>query len=52
MADHLKLPRALSREPDAPKPLRPSDQKIIENLERWASSSELQPPKLPDIEAD
>jgi hypothetical protein len=52
MADHLKLLRALSQEPDAPKPLRPSHQKIIENLERWANSSELQPPKLPDIEAD
>ena len=52
MTDHLKLPRALSQEPDAPKPLRPSHQRIIETLERWANSSELQPPKLPDIEAD
>ena len=52
MTDHLKLPRALSSEPDAPKALRPSHQKIIENLERWANSSELQPPKLPDIEVD
>lgn len=52
MADPLKLPRGLSHEPDAPKPLRPSHQKIIENLERWANSSELQPPKLPDIGAD
>ena len=48
MADRLKLPRALSEEPDAPEPLRPSHQKIIENLDRWANSRELQPPKLPD----
>ena len=48
MTDHLKRPRALSDEPDAVKPLRPSHQKIMDNLERWANSSELQPPKLPD----
>jgi hypothetical protein len=52
MPDHLKLPRALSEEPDAPKALRPSHQKIIENLERWANSCELQPPKLPDADAE
>jgi hypothetical protein len=51
MTDLFKLPRTLSEEPNAPKPLRPSHQKIIENLERWANSSELQPPKLPDSEA-
>jgi hypothetical protein len=50
MADHLKLPRALSAEPDAPQPLRPSHQKIIENLERWVNSPGLQPPELPDEE--
>ena len=50
MTDHLRLPRTLSKERDAPKPLRPSHQKIIENLERWANSSELQPPRLPDGE--
>jgi len=50
MADQIKLPRALSEEPDAPKSLRPSHQKIIENLDRWANSSELQPPRLPDGE--
>jgi hypothetical protein len=48
MVENLKLPRALSEEPNAPKPVRPSHQKIIENLERWANSRELQPPKLPD----
>ncbi len=39
MTDQLKLPRALSEEPNPPKPLRPSHQKIIENLDRWANSS-------------
>jgi len=29
MADQFKLPRALSDEPNAPKPLRPSHQKMI-----------------------
>ena len=48
MTDDIKLPRPLSKEPDAPKPLRPSHQKIIENLDRWANSCELQPPTLPD----
>ena len=48
MTDQIKLPRALSEEQNAPKPLRPSHQKIIENVERWANSRELQPPKLLD----
>ena len=48
MTDRLKLPRALSEEPGAPQPLRPSHQKIIENLDRWANSRGLQPPKLPE----
>ena len=48
MADHLKLPRVLSEEPDVRKPLTPSHQKIIDNLERWANSGGLQPPKLLD----
>jgi hypothetical protein len=46
MADHLKLPRVLSEEPNAPKPLRPSHQRIIENLDRWVNSPELQPPQF------
>ena len=50
MTDQLKLPRALSEEPNPPKPLRPSHRKIIEKLDRWANSSELQPPRLPDNE--
>ena len=45
MSEELKLPRKLSDEPKAPKPRRPSHQKVIENLERWANSSGLQPPK-------
>jgi hypothetical protein len=48
MTDHPKLLRALSEEQNAQKPLRPSHQKVIENLDRWMSSRELQPPKLPD----
>jgi hypothetical protein len=50
LIDHIKLPRALLNEPNAPQPLRPSHQKIIENLDRWANSRELQPPKLPDAD--
>ena len=48
MTDRIKLPRKLLDEPNAPKPLRPSHEKVIENLDRWANSHELQPPKLPD----
>ena len=48
MPDDPKLPRTPTEEPDAPTPLGPSDQKIIENLTRWANSRGLQPPKLPD----
>jgi hypothetical protein len=50
MPDQIKLPRVLSEEPNPPKPLRPSHQRIIENLDRWANSRELQPPRLPDHE--
>ncbi len=50
MLENRRLPRALSEEPNAPKPLRPSHQKIIDNVERWANSRELQPPKLPDAD--
>jgi hypothetical protein len=48
MTDTLKLPRKLSEERNPPPPLRPSHAKIIENLERWANSTGLQPPKLSD----
>jgi len=48
MTEELKLPRKLSDEPKAPKPRRPSHQKVIENLDRWANSPGLQPPKSLD----
>jgi len=48
MTDDVKLPRKLSEEPRAPKPQRPSHQKVIEDLERWANSPALQPPTVPD----
>ena len=48
MTENIKLPRKLSDEPKAPMPRRPSHQKVIENLDRWANSSGLQPPTLPE----
>jgi len=48
MTDRIKLPRKLFEEPNAPKPVRPSHEKVIENLDRWANSRELQPPQLPN----
>ena len=50
MTEDIKLPRKLSDEPKAPKPRRPSHQKVIENLDRWANSPGLQPPRLSDSE--
>jgi len=51
MTDNIKLPRNLSDEPKAPKPRRPSHAKVIENLDRWANSPGLQPPKMPDAKS-
>lgn len=51
MTDNIKLPRKLSDEPKAPKPRRPSHAKVIENLDRWANSPGLQPPKMPDAKS-
>jgi hypothetical protein len=48
MTEEMKLPRKLSDEPKAPKPRRPSHERVIENLDRWANSPGLQPPKVPD----
>jgi hypothetical protein len=48
MTDDTKLPRKLSDELKAPKPRRPSHERVIENIERWANSPGLQPPSLPD----
>ena len=44
----IKLLRKLSEEQKPPPPRRPSHADVIENLERWANSPGLQPPKLPD----
>ena len=46
MTETLKLPRKLSEARRPQPPLRPSHADIIENLERWANSAGLQPPKL------
>jgi hypothetical protein len=46
MTEQIKLPRRLSDEPKAPTPRRPSHQKVIDNLDRWANSPALQPPKI------
>ena len=48
MTDAVKLPRKLSDEPMPPKPQRPSHERVIEQLDRWANSPSLQPPTLPD----
>jgi hypothetical protein len=50
MTQEMKLPRKLSDEPKAPKARRSSHQDVIDNLDRWANSPGLQPPKAPDPE--
>lgn len=45
MTENVKLPRKLSEEREPPPPRRPSHANVIENLDRWANSPELQPPK-------
>ena len=47
MPETVKLPRKLSEErgPPPPPPRRPSHANVIENLDRWANSLGLQPPK-------
>ena len=52
MANQVKLPRKLSEEPEAPKPRRPSHAQVIEQLDRWANSPGLQPPKVDNAEDD
>ena len=44
MTENIKLPRKLSEEKPPP-PRRPSHANVIENLDRWANSPGLQPPK-------
>jgi hypothetical protein len=48
MTENIKLPRKLSEERKPPPPRRPSHADVIENLDRWANSPGLQPPKLFD----
>jgi hypothetical protein len=48
MKNPVKLPRKLSEEPNPPRPRRASHQQVIDNLERWANSPGLQPPRMPD----
>jgi len=48
MTENIKLPRKLSEERRPPPPRRPSHADVIENLDRWANSPGLQPPKLLD----
>ncbi|MGY3532485.1 hypothetical protein ACVIHD_004822 [Bradyrhizobium embrapense] len=52
MTNHVKLPRKLSEEPEAPKPRRPSHARVIDQLDRWANSPGLQPPRTSDGEDD
>ena len=51
MTEYIKLPRKLSEEQSSPPAKRPSHAKVIENLDRWANSPELQPPTLSDEKA-
>jgi hypothetical protein len=46
MTENIKLPRKYSDERRPQPPLRPSHADVIENVERWANSAGLQPPKL------
>ena len=48
MTDEVRLPRKLSEEAGAQKPVRPSHQKVIEQIERWVNSPGLQPPRTED----
>lgn len=50
VTDNVKLPRKLSEEPEAPRPRRPSHARVIEQLDRWANSSGLQPPEVNDAD--
>jgi hypothetical protein len=48
MPEPFKLPRKLPDEQKPSPPRRPSHADVIENLERWAYSPGLQPPKTAD----
>jgi hypothetical protein len=45
MTGNVKLPRKLSEARESPPPRRPSHARVIENLDLWANSPGLQPPK-------
>lgn len=45
MTENVKLPRKLSEEQEPPPPRRASHAAVIDNLDRWANSPGLQPPK-------
>jgi hypothetical protein len=45
MTEEVRLPRKLSEESVAPEPVRPSHQKVMDEVERWANSPGLQPPQ-------
>jgi hypothetical protein len=51
MTEDIKLPRKLSDEPRCPKPRRPSHERVIENIDRWANSPGLQPPSMPETKS-
>ncbi|MGY3238960.1 hypothetical protein ACVWZ4_000419 [Bradyrhizobium sp. USDA 4472] len=51
MTDEVRLPRKLADEPEGSKPVRPSHQKVIDQVERWANSPGLQPPRKEDAKA-
>ncbi|MGA7806118.1 hypothetical protein [Bradyrhizobium sp.] len=42
MKQETKLPRSPQ---ESPKPNRPSHDRVVENLDKWANSPGLQPPK-------
>ena len=48
MTENIKLPRKLSEERKPPTPRRPSHANVFDNLESWANSPGLQPPKSPE----
>ena len=51
MTETIKLPRKLSEERKPPPARRPSHADVIENLDRWANSPELQPPTASDAKS-
>jgi hypothetical protein len=50
MTKEVRLPRRLADGAEASKPVRPSHQKVIDQVERWANSPGLQPPRTEDAE--